>query len=546
MRLLGEKAPAKTLAETLGIPVLPGYHGEEQDPGRLAEIADRIGYPLLIKASAGGGGRGMRVVRDAGELSESIEAAQREARASFGNDRILLERYVARPRHVEMQVFGDARGTALYLGERECSIQRRHQKLVEESPSPVVDDELRQQIGAAAVALALAAGYQNAGTVEFLIDENRGFYFLEMNARLQVEHPVTEMVTGLDLVELQLRVASGEPLPLTQNEVAVQGHAMEVRIIAEDPSAGFLPSVGRLTTMRTPTLGPHLRLDTGVQVGDEITPYYDSLLAKLIVWGVDRNSAVRQLQQALRVTHIEGPSTNVPLLLAIAEHPAFQAGDLHTGFLDEYQLIESLDAVPDEVLGAASALVVRHQSSAPEFQDPWRTSRGWRLGGVGQHIDWSLQGRTAQVLISSHAGQPGMTASIGERLVHIERVHEGTVRIGAEKIRLLEQDGLSLSVTWRGRTYRLHREPPPDVTHSSVPSGHGNALAAPMPGRVVKLHVSEGQLVTELEPLLVLEAMKMEHIVTAPHAGPVTKLNVALGDQVTAGAILAEIDGAPG
>ncbi len=414
MRRLGDKARAKALAETSGVPVLPGYHGEAATDEDLAAQAAGIGYPLLVKASAGGGGRGMRVVREAGGLSEALAAARREAAASFGDDRLLLERYVERPRHVEVQVLGDAHGALVHLGERECSVQRRHQKLIEESPSPAVSPETRAAMGEAALRLARAAGYRNAGTVEFLLDEAGAFFFLEVNARLQVEHPVTEAVTGLDLVEQQLRVAAGEPLGFTQDDVRLDGHAMELRVVAEDAAAGFLPSTGVVTAFDLPD---GVRVDTGVAAGSTVSPYYDSLLAKVVAHGRDRGATIACLVDALDGTRIEGVETNLDLLAAVLAEPAFVAGDLHTGFLDEHAIAARLAEVPGEALAAAAASRSLGPGSPPasrvtaEVHDPWRVAVPWRTGRIGEPLRWQVGGSTrttrTSVLPGAGAAQRG-------------------------------------------------------------------------------------------------------------------------------------------
>ncbi len=367
MRALGDKAAAKALAEANDVPVLPGYHGEAASDSELATRAKDIGYPLLVKASAGGGGRGMRIVRAEPELREALAAARREAAAAFGDDRLLLERYVERPRHVEVQILGDAHGALVHLGERECSIQRRHQKLIEESPSPAVTRELRAAMGEAALRLARAAGYRNAGTVEFLLDPSGAFFFLEVNARLQVEHPVTEAVTGLDLVEQQLRVAAGRPLGFDQGAVRLDGHAMELRVVAEDVAAGFLPSTGVVTVRELPV---NVRVDAGIAAGGVVSPYYDSLVAKLVAHGQDRADCIAQLREALDATDIQGVATDVELLAAVLDEPAFEAGALHTGFLAEHRIVERLAEVPDEVVAAAAAA----RSLAPARPPPTRPS----------------------------------------------------------------------------------------------------------------------------------------------------------------------------
>ncbi len=410
MRALGDKARAKALAEANGVPVLPGYHGEAASDEDLVARAEGIGFPLLVKASAGGGGRGMRVVRATDELAEALAGARREAAASFGDDRLLLERFLEQPRHVEVQVLGDAHGTLVHLGERECSVQRRHQKLIEESPSPAVDGELRAAMGDAALRLARAAGYRNAGTVEFLVDDSGAFFFLEVNARLQVEHPVTEAVTGLDLVEQQLRVAAGEPLGFSQADVRVEGHAMELRVVAEDVGAGFLPATGVVTALDLPD---GVRVDTGIAAGSVISPFYDSLVAKVIAHGWDRADTIAMLSDALDATRIEGVATNLDLLAAVLDEPAFTAGDLHTGFLDEHRVIDRLAAVPDEVVAAAAAVrslaPTGDMAPGPMKTDrgptvpgtasaagsPWLSGRPWRHGRSGERTRWLAGGASA-------------------------------------------------------------------------------------------------------------------------------------------------------
>jgi 3-methylcrotonyl-CoA carboxylase alpha subunit len=390
IRLLGDKIRAKALMAKAGVPLVPGYYGDNQSDARLLAEAEKIGAPVLIKASAGGGGRGMRVVRSLETFHAELEEARREAKAAFGDGRVLLEKYVERPRHVEFQIFTDAHGNVVHLFERECSVQRRHQKIIEESPSPVLTPELRARMAEAAVKAGQAAGYVNAGTVEFLLEEradgDHPFYFLEVNTRLQVEHPVTEMLTGIDLVKLQLRVAAGEPLGFGQADVRASGHAIEARIYAEEPATSFLPSIGRLEQWAEPT-GPWVRVDSGVVRGDEVSPYYDPMLAKVIVRGENREEAVHRLTEALRQTHVLGVRTNVPYLLAILAHPEFQAGRLSTGFLAEHFDRWQPDvSIPDEVLLALAAEAVTApagRAAVPADGDgdpysPWRTSNGWR------------------------------------------------------------------------------------------------------------------------------------------------------------------------
>jgi 3-methylcrotonyl-CoA carboxylase alpha subunit len=540
MRALGDKARAKALAEQHGVPLLPGYHGPDQSRAVLVREAARIGYPVLIKAAAGGGGRGMRVVESSESFGEALPAARREAQASFGDDRVLLERYIRRPRHVEVQILGDAHGHIVHLGERECSVQRRHQKLIEESPSPAVDSLLRAQLGEAALRLARAAGYTNAGTVEFLLDEQGQFAFLEVNARLQVEHPVTEAVTGLDLVELQLAVAAGEPLPLSQEDVRFDGHAIEVRVIAEDVLAGFLPSSGAIAHVEHSRL---VRVDTWVQDATTVSPYYDSLLAKLIAHDVDRATTARRLAQALQETWIDGVADNVDLLLATIEHPAFLEGDLHTMFLSEHHIVESVGAVPAPVMAAVGAL---DALAPPSDDDPWRQQTAWRLGRVDQPAAWTRAGRSHQARIAANLTGAGVQVATGGA---DESVDVRPIAVADRRARLsvagrattVWDDRQRRIVEWEGRSYRLERQKSLSVEETArdrgVAGGTGR-LTAPMPARVVRITVTAGQQVSQNQPLVVLEAMKMEHVVEAPHAGVVTEVCVQVGAQVASGAQL--------
>jgi 3-methylcrotonyl-CoA carboxylase alpha subunit len=542
MRLLGEKAPAKALAQRLGVPALPGYHGDDQEAESLKLRADEIGYPLLIKASAGGGGRGMRLVESSSEFSSALESARREAQSSFANQEMLLEKYLVRPRHVEVQVFGDAHGNVIHLGERECSIQRRHQKLIEESPSPAVGEDLRERMGAAAASLARAAGYQGAGTVEFHLDEDGGFYFLELNARLQVEHPVTEMVTALDLVELQLQVADGQPLPLTQDAVRIRGHAIEARIIAEDPSSGFLPSTGVITTWSFPEQTGSTRLDSGFETGSAITPYYDSLLAKLIVRAENRVGAVERLRNALSESTIAGLKTNLDLLLRIAEHRAFERGDLHTGFLAEHAIVASLNFVPPAALAAASAVVGSFRQASMSLVDPWQAGSGWRAAGSASRTFWRMPDGATSCAVVSPAGSRDLNVHIDDQVIQVS-VHDAeTVAIGGSDARVSRAADGRILVRWQGSSYYLTPAGPPDVNRGGTAAGMSDgAVIAPMPGRVVKVSAALGDAVSEHQPLLVLESMKIEHVVTAPRAGKITRLDISEGSQVQAGVVLAEI-----
>jgi acetyl/propionyl-CoA carboxylase alpha subunit len=551
MRALGDKARAKAMAEANGVPVLPGYHGDDASDAVLAGHAAEIGYPLLVKASAGGGGRGMRVVRGAGELGEALAAARREAAASFGDDRLLLERYVERPRHVEVQVLGDGHGRLVHLGERECSVQRRHQKLVEESPSPAVDAGTRAAMGEAALRLARAAGYANAGTVEFLLDDTGAFFFLEVNARLQVEHPVTEAVTGLDLVEQQLRVAAGEPLGFDQADVRLDGWAMELRIVAEDAAAGFLPSTGVLGTFDLPG---RARVDTGYAAGSSVSPFYDSLLAKVIAHGPDRAATIRALVDALDATRIEGVATNVDLLAAVLDEPAFVAGELHTGFLEEHAIADRLGDVPAEALAAVAAMRSLGAAMAADDvgADPWRVTVPWRTGRLAEPLRWRVGGRTRTTRTTLDGGRRSATVAVDGDVVLTAAPTAGdatggwTVDVGGAVALVRPTVGARRveTVTWRGRRHRLTEAPPASDQRSAAAADAPDALSAPMPGRIVRVVVAEGDHVREHAPLVILEAMKMEHVIAAAGPGRVARVHVAVGDQVQRGQRLVELDAA--
>jgi 3-methylcrotonyl-CoA carboxylase alpha subunit len=543
MRALGDKAQAKRLAERLGVPLLAGYHGADQDPQTLQREAERIGFPLLIKASAGGGGRGMRIVESSDQIAEALEAAKREAMAAFGDDRVLVERYVERPRHVEVQILADQHGHVVHLGERECSIQRRNQKLIEESPSPAVDARLREQMGAAAIQLATAAGYSNAGTVEFLLDERGGFAFLEVNARLQVEHPVTEALTGLDLVELQLRVAAGEQLPFTQQEVRLNDHAIEARVVAEDALAGWVPSSGRIEAFWFPR---SIRCDTWITPGATVSPYYDSLLAKVIACGATRAGAIDRLAEALAIAELEGVEHNLDVLLSTVQHPAFEAGELHAAFLDEHAIVGDVARVPPEVLAAASALDFLVAESA---SDPWRGPPAWRPGRLEQPAAWMRAGRAHAARVTAELNQSGVLVTVGEATLPVRPLGSAgraqqRLRVGNRAVDLVQQGSERLVAQFEERSYRLYKPWPLRIEDTL--GDHGSAvgpgrLTAPMPGRIVKLAVHKGDHVRPNQPLVVLEAMKMEHVVEAPHAGVIHEVCVQHGQQVTAGTVLVEL-----
>jgi 3-methylcrotonyl-CoA carboxylase alpha subunit len=550
IRAMGSKSAAKALMATAGVPLTPGYHGDDQDPAHLAVEARRIGYPVLVKASAGGGGKGMRRVDRPDDFDAALASCRREAKQAFGDDRMLLERYVVRARHVEIQVFGDARGGCVHLFERDCSVQRRHQKVLEEAPAPGLSAELRAAMGAAAVEAARAVGYAGAGTVEFLLDPSGAFYFMEMNTRLQVEHPVTEMITGLDLVEWQLRVAAGEPLPLRQEELHARGHAVEARIYAEDPDKGFLPSTGRLVHVAFPEPSPHVRIDTGVEQGDEISPHYDAMIAKLIAWDESRELAVAALGAALREVRIAGVANNVEFLSRLVATPSFARADLDTALIEREgeRLFPAHRETPrDAWLSAAVAELERERLAAPPPRSPWDARDGWRLGSratrtltfrAGEEeqdvaVEYAADGYTLRLGGESVAASGALQADgtlrarLGERSVHATVIAAGERR----------------HVFLAGRAHVLLRE---DALHRrGAEEDPHRRLAAPMPGKVIALLAEPGHNVAKGSALLVLEAMKMEHTLRAPSDGLVKAFRCGPGDQVIEGAMLVEFEAAP-
>ncbi|GGY27728.1 acetyl/propionyl/methylcrotonyl-CoA carboxylase subunit alpha [Pseudoduganella albidiflava] len=557
MRAMGSKSAAKSLMEKAGVPLVPGYHGDEQDAAFLQREADRIGYPVLLKASAGGGGKGMRVVDNAEAFREALASCKREAISSFGDDKVLAEKYLQRPRHIEIQVFADTHGDCIYLFERDCSVQRRHQKVLEEAPAPGMTDERRAAMGDAAVAAAKAVGYVGAGTVEFIANQDGSFYFMEMNTRLQVEHPVTEMITGLDLVEWQLRVAAGEPLPKRQDDLRIHGHALEARIYAENPDKGFLPSIGTLRHLDTPEAvqfevggTPYqpaaVRVDSGVREGDAISPWYDPMIAKLIVWGADRKQALARMAQALSQYQIVGLAGNVAFLKRLVESEAFASADLDTGLIERNAevLFAPARSVPVAALALAAVALIEHEKAearGTNAADPWGRAVGWRLNARyartlafrddGGHEyapvftylphGWELaiRGLSVDVALLARDGVD-LSVRLGDASVH------GTVR----------RDGDAFHVFTGGGHYVLHHEDP--LAHAGESEVEGGRLTAPMPGKVVAVLASQGQDVKKGEPLVIMEAMKMEHTIAAPHDGIVDEILYAVGDQVADGAPL--------
>ena len=530
---MGSKSAAKALMEVAGVPLVPGYHGEAQDLETFRLAADRIGYPVLLKATAGGGGKGMKVVEDVSQLAEALASAQREALSSFGDARMLVEKYVLKPRHVEIQIFADQHGNCLYLNERDCSIQRRHQKVVEEAPAPGLSAELRQAMGEAAVKAAQTIGYVGAGTVEFLLDARGEFFFMEMNTRLQVEHPVTEAITGLDLVAWQIRVARGEALPITQAQVPLRGHAIEVRLYAEDPSHDFLPQTGRLEVYRESAAGPGRRVDSGVSEGDEVSPFYDPMLGKLIAWGEDREQARLRLLAMLDEFAIGGLKTNLSFLRRIIGHPAFAAAELDTGFIPRYQeeLLPAAQPLPTAFWSAAAQAF--HQSQPPQVRgddtaSPWSANNGFRSG---------LPARTLLALNCNGEQQvihlSGNTATLRDEHLVIEQD-------GVRRQHLAIRRADTLYLRWDAELHgvRLH-DPIAAVGASHVAQG---GLTAPMNGSIVRVLVEVGQTVEAGAQLVVLEAMKMEHSLRAPHGGVIKALFCLEGEMVSEGSALVELE----
>ncbi len=553
---MGSKSGAKAILEPAGVPMVPGYHGDNQDPDFLLSKAEEIGFPVLIKAVAGGGGRGMRIVEKASDFTKSLETAQREAIGAFGDGTVLLEKYLTKARHVEVQVFADSTGQVVHLFERDCSIQRRHQKVVEEAPAPGLSSETSAAIGQAAVNAASAIDYLGAGTCEFLMDADQNFYFIEMNTRLQVEHPVTEWITGTDLVEWQLRVAAGEPLPLSQNDIRLQGHAIEVRLYAEDPSRGFLPQTGKLEVLKFPEHDGFVRVDTGVVEGDEVSPHYDPMIAKLIVRGENRAQAVARLRSALADTQIAGVTTNRAFLHAVARHPAFADGDVHTGFIDQHSadLNVTLPNPSDEVVAAAVLAVLDQRRATAEQQaartddpySPWNSTHGWRLNERVHEtvqLDWNEQRYAVQVAYIGreyHMTLP--TSPANTRVVHREPGRLA-VEIAGRRFNVgVHVEGQDISVMARRGTYRFALHDP--GTAAMGQDASGGKLTAPMPGKVTKVHVKAGAAVKKGAPLLTLEAMKMEHTLNAPADGTVVSLRFGEGDQVEEGVELVAFESA--
>ncbi len=547
IRAMGDKAAAKAMMEKSGVAVVPGYHGAAQDLPMLALQARRIGYPVLIKATAGGGGKGMRIVTGEYELAPAIEGAKREAAAAFGDDRILIERYLERPRHIEVQVFCDSHGGAVHLFERDCSVQRRHQKVVEEAPAPGIAGDRRLRLGEAAVRAARAVGYVGAGTVEFIMAADGTFFFLEMNTRLQVEHPVTEMITGTDLVEWQLRVAAGERLPAMQGELEPRGHAVEVRLYAEDPAKDYLPQTGRLAHLRFPAEDGYVRVDAGVAAGDAISIHYDPMIAKLIAWDETRERALARLARALDEVEVAGLPTNRDLLRRILRHENFRAGAVDTGFLARHR--EALVPPPEAAPGRALALAVVHlllarvaeanaaAAASADPWSPWAEARGWRLNDDAFHV-LRLRDGDAERAVTAHFRSWGFIVDLpdGPCEVTARLAADGGLEAAIDGHRLRARvvaTGGELVVFLDGEAWRLAVVDP--IAEAAAHAPDPARLAAPMPGKVVAIKVAAGDAVKRGQALVVLEAMKMEHTVHAPADGVVDALRCAVGEQVEEG-----------
>ncbi|MRV70902.1 acetyl-CoA carboxylase biotin carboxylase subunit [Duganella sp. FT92W] len=568
MRAMGSKSAAKSLMEKASVPLVPGYHGDNQDADFLQTQADRIGYPVLLKASAGGGGKGMRVVESSEAFRDALASCKREAISSFGDDKVLAEKYLQRPRHIEIQVFADTHGNCIHLFERDCSVQRRHQKVLEEAPAPGMTAERRAAMGEAAVAAAKAVGYVGAGTVEFIANQDGSFYFMEMNTRLQVEHPVTEMITGADLVEWQLRVAAGEPLPKKQHELAINGHAIEARVYAENPEKGFLPSIGTLRHLGTPDavnfeLGgipghpAGVRIDAGVREGDAISPFYDPMIAKLIVWGADRKQALARMAQALSQYQIVGLASNIAFLNRLVQGEAFATADLDTGLIERNHdaLFPAAQPAASGALALAAVALIEAEKDRSAAQsganaaDPWGQALGWRMNqpyvrklsfaddyaaglpskAYGVEVTYlndgwmfNLSGSEASPQLLTLMSQQGADISVklGDTAVH------GSVR----------RDGELFHVFTNGLHYTLHYNDP--MAHAGESEAEGGRLTAPMPGKVVAVLAEKGKEVKKGDALVIMEAMKMEHTIAAPHDGVVDDVLYAVGDQVADGAPL--------
>ena len=537
IRAMGSKAEAKRIMAAAGVPVLPGDTGSDQEDASLTASADAAGYPVMVKPAAGGGGRGMRVVRDASELAAALASARREALSSFGDDTLLIEKLVENPRHIEVQVFGDTHGNVVHLFERDCSAQRRHQKVVEEAPAPGLTDDIRDGLFSASVAAAKAVDYVGAGTVEFLLGPDGGFWFMEMNTRLQVEHPVTEQISGIDLVEWQLRIAAGEEVPVAQDAINARGHSIEVRLYAEDPANGFAPGFGSLAHLDMPADTQCVRVDTGVRQGDEVTVHYDPMIAKIITTGADRDGACEAMYAALGAVQVAGPATNEQFLKAIVDHAEFRSGGFDTGFIARHleQLAPAPEPPPAEIVTLA-ALAELSRPAVSKYPSPWAQPIGWRLGGASRKRITVLVGEKRVIFNLTPDGlmRDGSWLSASGRWTS-DTAFDAVID-GANISATIVRHGSELTVFADARRYTLSLDDP--LSFGAGAGGDGGSLFADMPGVVVALHVEDGAEVTAGAALLAVEAMKVEHTIRAPADGTVTAVNFSVGDRVAEGAEL--------
>jgi 3-methylcrotonyl-CoA carboxylase alpha subunit len=557
IRAMGDKSAAKTIMEKAGVRVLPGYHGGDQAPGILLDEAARIGFPVLIKAAAGGGGRGMRVVERKADFDAALAACRREALSAFGDERVLLEKYLERARHIEIQVFADRHGGCIHLFERDCSVQRRHQKVLEEAPAPGMAEGRRREMGETAVRASKAVGYVGAGTVEFLVDRNGGFFFMEMNTRLQVEHPVTEMITGLDLVEWQFRIAAGERLPLAQKDLRISGHAIEARVYAEDPRRDFLPASGRIVHLGLPAESANVRVDTGVRPGDEITTYYDPMIAKLIVWDLDRPAALERIRKALGEFELAGPVTNLGFLYRLVQDRDFVGADFDTGLIERHRSELLAPAAPagEEALALAGLMACLQldaglrgeaRRSGDPFS-PWSLGDAWRANRESSHVFVFQEGEYRHAVTVHRRGE-GFELEFADGRRQVKSYRREDCKLTAQ----LDDDavagsvvrlGSRIEVFLPGRHHTLEIHDP--LRQEPAIEARGGELAAPMPGKIIALLVENGDSVEKDAPLLILEAMKMEHTIRAPARGRVARILYRVGEQVDEGVELIEFEARP-
>ncbi|WP_322407330.1 acetyl/propionyl/methylcrotonyl-CoA carboxylase subunit alpha [Idiomarina sp. PL1-037] len=534
---MGSKSAAKSIMQDAGVPLVPGYHGSEQDIETLKAEAEKVGFPLLLKAAYGGGGKGMRVVENMGEFDDALNSAKREAKSSFGNDKMLMERFIRNPRHVEIQVFTDEHGNAVYLAERDCSVQRRHQKVLEEAPAPALTEKTRTEMGEAAIRAAQAIDYVGAGTVEFLFDQSGEFYFMEMNTRLQVEHPVTEMITGQDLVEWQLLVASGQPLPLAQNDIQVNGHAFEARIYAEDPDNDFLPCTGTIKHLRTPAEKSGIRIDTGIEEGDEISAFYDPMIAKLIVWDTDRTRALLRLQKALREYRLTGLTTNVDFLHRLASHPEFVKTNLTTEFIQQHQ--EELlpdSSVNYQQIATEAALFDICQRQQQRGSSPWQSGNAFRMNSAATHtVSLQFGEETYPISLVEGANGEFLQQIDNESIQWQASLTDDKLTLTSGSMRYhryVSADHQQITVFTDNGPMTFHRHRVADTL--SDEAAHGGHVA-PMNGTIMEVLVEKGDTVKKDQPLVIMEAMKMEYTIKAGHEGEVTDVFFAAGDLVSDG-----------